>query len=144
MALKNLMHTHYTKKCTSYQCRAYPCLSSGRYSCFLDMELWDCMLQMNKVSCRIPCLIKVYINIQWALLQWREKVQMNRYSLTGLKLAYMYACCFTLISMQITKKKKNICRVPEGQNSQCGKCLLRQNNRVLKCQVVPLRRQLKE
>lgn len=44
--------------------------------------------------------------------------------------------------MQITKK--NIHRVPQGQNSQCSKCLLRQNNILLKCQAVPLRRQLKE
>lgn len=45
---------------------------------------------------------------------------------------------YTDVNANRFKKKKNICRVPEGQSSQCGKRLLRQNNRLFKMSGCPL------
>lgn len=48
-------------------------------------------------------------------------------------------CCFATTSMQTTFKR--IQRVPQGQSSLSSQCLLRQNNRLLKCQPASLRRE---
>lgn len=48
-------------------------------------------------------------------------------------------CCFATTSMQTTFKC--IQRAPQGQSSLSSQCLLRQNNRLLKCQPASLRRE---
>lgn len=53
----------------------------------------------------------------------------------------LYMCSFTTTSMQTTFKC--IQRVPQGQSSQSSQCLVRQNNILLKCQAVSLRRKWK-
>lgn len=66
---------------------------------------------------------------------------MNRYSITRLKPA-LYLLLYT--DIYANNKKKTSVGYLKDKTPNAVKCLLRQNNRLLKCQVVPLRRQLKK
>lgn len=84
------------------------------------------------MSYNVKSYIRQNPNSQWTLLQWKEKVKW---------MGVIWLALCELLDVNANNYIKNMHRVFQGQSSQCGKSLLWQNNRLLKCQAVPLRRQ---